>query len=365
MAGSQLNIPKKIKVGYQERGGTYTGRLAYIIYYDQKGKLRKERSWNGWRDNKIDPDEFDNEPTDGFVLNKKAGDYSSRWGGRIAYSRVYDPRGFEFEITVDNLLFILQECDCIKGKGLVGEFVYAWEGTSLVLLPASRPEYKESLEFTNLQTKKVTKKDMREGCLYQAKDTTTYMYLGRHEWYDYTSKYTGYGTQYPLKPEKWHIFVNIKTGEYWTQKGFTKLAVKLDDEPSADYARQFDKFKNKFPNSSKFRELVVEKFDNRKFEWDIWGRIKPCVLFSKRGEEYYPVRIHEVDRGDKSRVYVTPSQEPLKKFKDVNITVPRPPYYYSYGYSRRTGPNSLIKNVGELKLYRLFIKTENEQLVEI
>jgi hypothetical protein len=37
---------------------------------------------------------------------------------------VYDPRGFEFEISIPNLLYILQECTSTKGKGLDGEFVY-------------------------------------------------------------------------------------------------------------------------------------------------------------------------------------------------------------------------------------------------
>lgn len=49
--GASFFIPKRINVGYQERQGTYTGKLAYIIYFDEKGKLRKETSWNGWRDN--------------------------------------------------------------------------------------------------------------------------------------------------------------------------------------------------------------------------------------------------------------------------------------------------------------------------
>jgi hypothetical protein len=36
--------------------------------------------------------------------------------------------GFEFEISIPNLLYILQECTSTKGKGLDGEFVYAWDG---------------------------------------------------------------------------------------------------------------------------------------------------------------------------------------------------------------------------------------------
>ena len=68
---SNIFIPKTINVGYQNRSGTYTGKLAYVIYYDEKGKLRKEASWNSWRDKKIPNEEFDNVPTTGFVLNKK------------------------------------------------------------------------------------------------------------------------------------------------------------------------------------------------------------------------------------------------------------------------------------------------------
>ena len=85
---SSIFVPKTINVGYQNRSGTYTGKLAYVIYYDEKGKLRKETSWNSWRDDKIPNDEFENVPMEGFVLNKKAGDYSTGWDHRHAYCRV-------------------------------------------------------------------------------------------------------------------------------------------------------------------------------------------------------------------------------------------------------------------------------------
>ncbi len=65
-------IPKRIKVGFNARKDTYTQKLAYIIYYDEQGVLRKEGSWESWRDKNIPPGEYDNEPTEGFVLNKKS-----------------------------------------------------------------------------------------------------------------------------------------------------------------------------------------------------------------------------------------------------------------------------------------------------
>ena len=45
----KLYIPKRINVGFQKREGTYRGILGYVIYWDDKGKLRKEASWESWR----------------------------------------------------------------------------------------------------------------------------------------------------------------------------------------------------------------------------------------------------------------------------------------------------------------------------
>ncbi|UXQ89068.1 hypothetical protein Thu_225 [Bacillus phage Thurquoise] len=183
---SSLFVPDKINVGYQERGGTYTGKLAYVIYFDQKGKLRKEVSWNSWRDQKIDNLITDNVPTSGFVLNKKAGDYKYDWNHRQAYARVYDPRGFEFEITIDNLLYILECCDMFKGKGIDGELVYAWEGKDLVLLPVNSPDYKEIMEYNKIikENKTIKGKDLKLGYKYLDKDGKEWVYLGRFHKYD-------------------------------------------------------------------------------------------------------------------------------------------------------------------------------------
>jgi len=182
---SSIFIPKTINVGYQNRSGTYTGKLAYVIYYDEKGKLRKETSWNGWRDKNIPNNEYDNIPTEGFVLNKKAGDYSTGWDHRHAYCRVYDPRGFEFEITIENLLYILENVNCIKGKGLEGEFVYGWDGKDLVLMPVESPDYREISEFNKIvhNNEYIKAKDLIIGATYLTKDNENWIYMGRFETY--------------------------------------------------------------------------------------------------------------------------------------------------------------------------------------
>ena len=154
-----------------------------MIYYDQKNVLRKEKSWNGWRDKNIEPQEFSNEPTSGFVLNKKVGDYQSNWNHRYAYCRVYDSRGdFEFEITIENLLYILENATSTKGKGLEGQFIYGWSGKDLILIPCESPDYKELTKLNDLrhEKKKFNSKNMILGATYKSNNNTELIYLGRY-----------------------------------------------------------------------------------------------------------------------------------------------------------------------------------------
>ena len=189
---TNIFIPKRINVGFRNRTDTYTGKLAYIIYFDEFSKLRKETSWNNWRDHNIDPQQFDNEPTSGFVMNKKVGDYDSGWNHRRGYCRIYDPRGFEFEITFENLLYILENADSVRGKGLVGDFVYGWDGKDLVLIPTEAPDYKQLVEYnTTLHDKQNVKvKDLIIGATYINKKNERRVYLGKFDYYEECYMYT-------------------------------------------------------------------------------------------------------------------------------------------------------------------------------
>lgn len=252
---SSLYIPNKLKVGFNLREDTYSGRLGYITYWDDKGNLKYQKSWENWREKEDDeqliPLELDNVPTEGFVLNKDVGGVSG-WGSwsshdRIEKVRVYDPRGFEFEITIPNLLFILQEHASLPGKGLEGEYVYSWSGQRLVLLPVKSLEYKQSIDFTSMQSGKVTKKDMVEGCVYTTKQNTKVIYLGRF--------YAPVDT-WPYRDEikasiKRHIFYaeSENSSGFIFEKGFTKLANKVSDEVVSNYADLVESYQGLFPNS--------------------------------------------------------------------------------------------------------------------
>lgn len=191
---TNIYIPQKIHVGYQNRDDTYTGKLAYVIYTDNKGKKHKEVSFDNWRDKLIPVDDFDNEPINGFVLNRKAGGVEDSWGhyARLSYVRVYDPRGFEFEISIQNLLWILQECNSTKGKGIDGELIYGWDGKDLVLVPTCSVDYKQicdNTKYADVNTG-IKPSDVVVGYTYEQKNGNKYVYLGRYDYYKIFRKYS-------------------------------------------------------------------------------------------------------------------------------------------------------------------------------
>jgi hypothetical protein len=319
---SKIFIPTKIKVGFQTRSDTYTGKLGYVIYHD--GKVwRKEKSWEGWRfkyidsatfqaeknasfqqqvkrytdmyntpktqlshyhyrdqyetiekflrayrldridryqynpynqseDPSIEPVEHDNVPTEGFVLNKKAGGDRYGWNPRQTYCRVYDPRGFEFEITIPNLLYILENTTSSVGKGLEGKFIYGWSGTELVLIPEKASEYKDMLKFTNIQNKSVLKSTLVKGEKYTTSDLTTVIYMDEAPAYDLY-----YGD---CSSDKKLWFHDALSGSF-TTLAIAKIKV-CENDPVSNYAELFEKLEN-YKGYAPTKKLTYTQFTEK------------------------------------------------------------------------------------------------------
>jgi hypothetical protein len=222
----KFTIPPNINVGYNERSDTYTAKLGFVTYKDElKKELRFINSWQNWRDKDIKPDEFINEPTHGFVLNKF--DNGRGWGhyDRAEFVRVYDPRGFEIEIGIDNLLQIIQHNGISKGNLIEGELVYGWAPSAkkLSLIPVTSQDYKnfKKLEqdlnsFTKQEFK--GKKDLEIGFKYLLKNNIIVTYIGNESirtWSD--------------RVEKCAIFSENDNKFYWKSgNSFGKFAYKLE-----------------------------------------------------------------------------------------------------------------------------------------
>lgn len=283
---SAIFIPEVIKVGYNNRNDTYTGKLAYVIYYDQKGKLRKEASWQTWRDKKIEPSEFKNEPTEGFVLNKKVGGDRYSWNPRQTYTRVYDPRGFEFEISIPNLLYILENTNSIKGKGLEGEFVYGWDGTELLLIPTGAPEYVALTEYASILTKpeRIHTKDLIFGATYRTNKNNEWVYLGKFEYHPvYQSEKSG--------PR--FFFWNGK--DFETIKSISgKLVQCVSSTPVSNYAEMMDKLEHNRiyspidANQARYEEIIFEEFEETRLNDGLRYYFDTYIKYMN---EYHGVRI--------------------------------------------------------------------------
>lgn len=174
-----LFIPEKIKVGFTEREDTFDGKLSYIIYYDEKGKLRKEKSWSEWRDEKITALEINNTPFKNLSLNKSIQRDAYYFGSGRNMIRIYDSRGFEYEITTDNLLGIMNYNDVIKNE-LQGEYIYAFDSGELILLPTNSEQYKEAKKMTESIKTKVKRKDLVIGNTYLARNGKKCIYIGKY-----------------------------------------------------------------------------------------------------------------------------------------------------------------------------------------
>ena len=292
---TNIFVPKRINIGFQGRSDTYTKKLAYVIYFDQKGVLRKENSWQSWRDKKIDPIEYENVPTSGFVLNKKVGDYACDWNHRQAYVRVYDPRGFEFEITIENLLYILENTSSIKGKGLEGDFIYGWSGSDLVLIPTCSPDYQEIKDFNCIiyENKFLKPGELKAGFTYKNSKQEELVYMGKFDYFDYNGENRG---------KKFFFYNKSKRdGSYYleTMSSVSKKIVSIvSDEVSPDFLSLFDrleKCEDYSPVDDSKNEYVLYTFDEfcNKMKKGGWG----LNFLVKEGQRYVERSFHANDDG--------------------------------------------------------------------
>lgn len=267
-------IPKKVKVGFKNDSCCYSGKLGYVIYYDTSGILRKEKSWNSWRDKSIPEANFDNVPTEGFIINRSVGGHKSGWNYRQSYCRVWDPRGFEFEIGIDNFLWILDYYDCLAGKKLIGKFVYSWIGDSLVLLPTASDEYSVACEVMKKRekiTKDLKPSELKPGSLYKVK-SRPWKYEGISDNYnEHKVIFIGevkfeknLGKNYETK------LIFYDTGGKDKQDFLISLGIK-----SIEYEVESNVL------STSEIDSIKERFDLTAYSWNFWNNLYPFI------EEFY------------------------------------------------------------------------------
>lgn len=278
---TNLYIPKKIKIGFVKRSDTFTEKLAYLTYYDEKNVLRKQVSWDGWRDHKIEPIEIDNQPMSGFVFNKGVQRFGYHSNSGRAVARVHDPRNFEFEISIENMFGIMMNNDILK-RDIQGDFVYAWSGKDLILLPTSSVEYKESQAFTEKQYKSVSSKELVKGRTYiKRKSPIHYLYMGHFHWYELAGR-----TLLESKGKK-HIFYSNGRFEHFNPN---ILAEAVSDDVSEQYPELIELFQKSI-NAQPFIEFTQKPVKINNFNKGYNSRLNHYYKYF--GQEIaYSVHLH-------------------------------------------------------------------------
>ncbi len=232
-------VPKVLHVGFQNTDS----KLSFVTYEDDKGVMRQAQSFNDWvRGSKV---KFDNKPVTGVMLD--SGSNSPGWGGwnkRASIARIVDPRGFMFEIRMENLVYLLQ-MGGYDGKTGFPELIYSWDSGKIVLIPTASQEYKNALVSTEVQSKYLKVADIKVGTTYSRKSGGSYTYLGKFPVmkYNWSS-----GTNEPDGEQ--HVFSN---GYYMT---FMKtLSGKFVQEVKTPDGFSFSEELNKFLNSADYKHI--------------------------------------------------------------------------------------------------------------
>ncbi len=197
-------------------------------------------------DASLEPRDFQNEPTAGFVLNKGIRRYGwSHFSSGRSMIRVYDPRGWEFEITPANLVHILMHVDC-SSRELQGELVYSWSGTELVLLPCEGTDYQDAKNFSRLQGKKVGARDLIKGATYLTRQEDPLIYLGRHPWFEEKSDSESDYAARRRVGKKMHIFCDPNGDANPVRSVPAKIAAVDTEHSHAQYAKWLEDYLNSY-----------------------------------------------------------------------------------------------------------------------
>lgn len=98
---------------------------------------KRKATVDGWAEKDLAPMDLDNKPTHGF----KIVDTVSRYSTSNKFFRVEDPRGFELEIDVNNLLDLIEHHTIVQGA-IMEPLVWARYGGNNYLISSNSEEYK-------------------------------------------------------------------------------------------------------------------------------------------------------------------------------------------------------------------------------
>lgn len=172
-----LKEMKELVVGYHENFNLDIDEapLAFLTYdtHDAASKKRIDTVKNWYGSEKMC--NLDNPPLSGFTFV----DVVSRYRTKNKLMRVFDPRGFIVEVSIDILLEIMQSAT-IKNGVIQEKCFWARKGAENILIPENTPLHEQYLsETVYAKAANISTKNLKVGGLYINKDGKKYFYLGK------------------------------------------------------------------------------------------------------------------------------------------------------------------------------------------
>lgn len=167
---STIKIPEKVYVGFQGRRCEDEVPLGFMTPYttDKAGEKRRATvdNWaagRGYGGNKtFNSVILENKPMIGFKIGRairRSGGWNS---SGASFIRVEDPRGFELEITIENLAMCMNG-NIIEDGELVQECVWGRDGNKNILLPINSDPYKDSVTTKSAIDNAISLRNIKPG----------------------------------------------------------------------------------------------------------------------------------------------------------------------------------------------------------
>lgn len=184
MDNFQIKIHDKLYVGFQ-RNASATGAMPvgwFTPYDDNKaGQKRRDAidNWSTYHNNgqkPLNPILLDNKAMIGFRISQRQ--RNAGWHSSTEYIRIEDPRGFEVDITLVNMI-MLTDNNLIENGEILRECIWGRDGNFNVLLPINSTPYEQAFSNTERQKTHVNIRKLSRGDHVVLKNGISGRYMGK------------------------------------------------------------------------------------------------------------------------------------------------------------------------------------------
>lgn len=161
---NSINIPSRFFVGFQSQAGDNVPLGVITPYAEDAAGLKRQstvRSWaSRYKQDKLNCVVIDNKPMCGFRISR--GLRRLGWRSTNVMVRIEDPRGFELEVSIANLIMLTDD-NVIQNGEIIQDCVWARDGQQNLLLPVNSQPYQDAVENTDRVSRKVSIRDVKVG----------------------------------------------------------------------------------------------------------------------------------------------------------------------------------------------------------